>query len=192
MIPHSYRVILIGGSAGSMPVLEEILKQWPADFSIPLVIVLHRLKNVPSELVAILSSYRKLGEPEDKELLLPGHIYLAPQNYHLLIEGDGTFSLDYSETVNFSRPSIDPTFSSAAAVFGPEVLGILLSGASKDGAEGLCDIVDAGGTGIVQDPDSALFSMMPSAALGSCSGVSPMPVAGIIDLIKKISVPYKS
>ncbi|WP_225860212.1 MULTISPECIES: chemotaxis protein CheB [Chitinophaga] len=185
-------MILIGGSAGSMPVLEEILKQWPAHFPIPLVIVLHRLKNVPSELVAILSSYRKLLEPEDKEALLPGHIYLAPQNYHLLIESDVTFSLDYSEPVNFSRPSIDQTFSSAAAVFGEGALGILLSGASKDGTEGLCDIVAAGGTGIVQEPDSALFRFMPASALDSCNGILSMSVTSIIDLIKKISVAYKS
>lgn len=92
-------------------------------------------------------------------------MYLAPQNYHLLVEEDYSFSLDYSEAVNFSRPSIDVTFSNVADVYGEKALGILLSGANKDGARGLCDIIDAGGKGIVQNPDTAEYSAMPSAGI---------------------------
>lgn len=183
---------MIGGSAGSMPVLVELLNQLPSPFFIPVVIILHRLKNVESELDRLLSVQQTIVEPEDKEALLPGNIYLAPQNYHLLIEDDSTFSLDYSEPVNYSRPAIDLSFSSAASVFGPAVLGLLLSGANKDGAAGLCRIVAAGGTGIVQDPLTAEFSMMPQAAMDLCSGVQPMPVNDIIHYLRQISTANKS
>jgi two-component system chemotaxis response regulator CheB len=183
---------MIGGSAGSMPVLVALLRQLPSPFPMPVVIVLHRLKNVESELGRLLSVRQTIVEPEDKEALLPGSIYLAPQNYHLLIEEDGTFSLDYSEPVNYSRPAIDLSFSSAASVYGSQVLGILLSGANKDGAAGLCRIAAAGGTGIAQDPATAEFSMMPQAALDLCAGIQCMRVNDIILYLKNISVANKS
>ena len=191
-IPHKYRILLIGGSAGSMSVLIQLLSQLPSPFIIPVVIILHRLKNVESELDKLLSVQQTITEPEDKEALLPGNIYLAPQNYHLLIEEAGTFSLDCSEPVNYSRPAIDLSFSSAASVFGPGVLGILLSGANKDGAAGLCHIIAAGGTGIVQDPLTAGFSMMPQAAMDLCSHVQPMVVNDIIHYLRNISIANKS
>ena len=191
-LPLKYGILLIGGSAGSMTVLVKLLNQLPSPFPIPVVIILHRLKNVESELDKLLSKQQTIAEPEDKEVILPGHIYLAPQNYHLLIEDDGTFSLDYAEPVNFSRPAIDLTFSSAASAFGARSLGILLSGANKDGAAGLCRIVQAGGTGIAQDPDTAGFSTMPQAAIDLCPGVQPMAINGMIDFLRNISIANKS
>lgn len=180
----SYDIIVIGGSAGSLPAITAILTGLPDKLGVPVVIVLHRLKNVQSELDRLLSVKKKITEPEDKEKILPGHIYLAPQNYHLMLEADHTFMLDYSELVNFSRPSIDMTFSSASAVYGHRVLGILLSGANKDGAEGLCQIVDKGGTGIVQDPATAEFDIMPLAAMAMCNDVFIMSVEEINLYIK--------
>jgi len=191
-IPHKYSILLIGGSAGSMPVLVQLLNQLPSPFIVPVVIILHRLKNVESELNKLLSVQQTIIEPEDKEIILPGNIYLAPQNYHLLIEEDGTFSLDYAEPVNYSRPAIDLSFSSAASVFGSGVLGILLSGANKDGAAGLCRITAAGGTGIVQDPLTAEFSMMPQAAIDLCTNVQPMAANDIIHYLRNISIANKS
>ncbi|WP_429051589.1 chemotaxis protein CheB [Chitinophaga sp. W3I9] len=177
----------MGGSAGSMTVLTKLIKELPATFPMPVMIVIHRLKNVQSELGTLLSGKQKITEPDDKELLLPGHIYLAPQNYHFLIEADGTISLDYSELVNFSRPAIDLSFESAALVFGNAAVGILLSGANKDGAAGLCHIAASGGTAIVQDPQTAEFNTMPQAALDLCSGIQTMSVNDIIRYLRNIS-----
>lgn len=166
-MPAKYKVIIIGGSAGSLSVLTKILDALPDPFDIPIIIILHRQKNVLSEMDRILQAYapgKQIIEPEDKQPVSECCIYLAPQNYHLLIEEDKTFSLDYSEAVLFSRPSIDVTFESAAKVFGPNALAILLSGANHDGTVGLQAVVCNGGTAIVQDPATAAYSIMPMAA----------------------------
>jgi two-component system chemotaxis response regulator CheB len=188
MINPLYDIIAIGGSAGSIPVLIDILEGIPDHFVLPVVIVLHRLKNVQSEMDKLLSVKKSIIEPEDKSLIEPGHIYLAPQNYHLLVEEDHSFSLDYSELVNYSRPSIDIAFSSIAAVYQPKVLGVLLSGANKDGAAGLDSIISAGGTGIVQDPATAVYSAMPQAAIELNQAVqvkSPDEIIAFIGTISK-------
>ncbi|WP_343673067.1 chemotaxis protein CheB [Chitinophaga sp.] len=178
-----YDIITIGGSAGSIAVISAILNALPDQVQTPVVIILHRLRNVQSEMGRLLSSKRRIIEPEDKEAVKPRHIYLAPQNYHLMLEADKTFMLDYSELVNYSRPSIDMTFSSVAEVYGSRALAILLSGANRDGAAGMCDILAAGGTGIVQDPASAAFETMPQAALEMCKGVYILSVEDIIEFI---------
>ncbi|BAV08041.1 two-component system, chemotaxis family, response regulator CheB [Filimonas lacunae] len=161
-------MVLIGGSAGSVSVIMSLIEQLPPDFIHPIVIVLHRLKNVSSELDKILMGlhkHKRVREPEDKDIIRNKHIYLAPQNYHLLIEPDKTFSLDYSEPVHFSRPSIDVTFESAARVFGGNLTAILLSGANQDGAAGLQMIQQQGGQVVVQDPKTAEYPTMPLAAI---------------------------
>ncbi|HEY9262373.1 chemotaxis protein CheB [Chitinophaga sp.] len=191
-IPHKYSILLIGGSAGSMPVLVALLSRLPSPFMIPVVIILHRLKNVESDLDKLLSVQQTITEPEDKEAILPGKIYLAPQNYHLLIEEDATFSLDNTEPVNYSRPAIDLSFSTAASVFGAGAVGILLSGANKDGAAGLCRVMAAGGTGIVQDPKTAEFDIMPQAAIDLCANVQSMAINDIIHYLRNISIANKS
>lgn len=178
-----YDIIAIGGSAGSIAVLTSILDALPDYVQTPIVIVLHRLRNVQSEMGRLLSSRRRIIEPEDKEAIKPRNIYLAPQNYHLMLEADKTFMLDYSELVNYSRPSIDMTFSCVAEVYGNRALGILLSGANKDGAEGMCEIMNAGGTGIVQDPATAAFEAMPQSALDLCQGIHILSVENIIKFI---------
>ncbi|MFL9482275.1 chemotaxis protein CheB [Chitinophagaceae bacterium LWZ2-11] len=131
-----FDLIIIGGSAGSLNIIEEILAALPSTFEIPIIIIIHRMRNVLSEMDKLLSvgtGNKKVIEPEDKTPLKSNYIYLAPQNYHLLIEEDRTLSLDYSEQINFSRPSIDVSFESAAKVFKNKLLAILLSGANKDG-----------------------------------------------------------
>ncbi|PSL31927.1 chemotaxis protein CheB [Chitinophaga ginsengisoli] len=180
---NRFDVITIGGSAGSLLVLTDILDVVPYHLAAPVIIVLHRLRNVQSEMGRLLSSKRRIIEPEDKEPVKEHSIYLAPQNYHLLIEAEKTFMLDYSELVNYSRPSIDMTFSSIADVYGPRSLGILLSGANKDGAAGLCQIIAAGGRGIVQDPETAAFDAMPQSAIQMCDGVQILSIEDIKKII---------
>lgn len=168
MEKKSFNIIVIGGSAGCIEVIVYILKSLPASFQTPVVLVIHRMKNRTSRLDKLLSKDARIQtiiEPEDKEPIQPGKIYLAPQNYHLLVEDDHTFSLDYSEQVNFSRPSIDVSFESIANVFQSKTLAILLSGANKDGASGLAKVIEKGGSAIIQSPNTAQYTTMPLAAI---------------------------
>lgn len=161
-------VIVIGGSAGSLEVIIKIL----ADVFVrkfPILIVLHRKGSADSMLVDILSgrSALRIVEAEEKEPIKPGVVYIAPADYHLLIEKDHTISLDDSEKVNFSRPSIDVTFESAAQIYGSATVAVLLSGGSVDGVEGLKKIKSAGGLCIVQDPETAVVDFMPQQAVNT-------------------------
>ena len=164
---NKYKLIAIGGSAGSLEVVMKIVLQLPVNLQAAVVLVLHR-KNAPDSILAnIIAAKTNLNvkEVEDKELLLPGTIYIAPPDYHLLIEDVQSFSLDSSEKVHYSRPSIDVTFESVADIFGEAAIGILLSGANADGAWGLLKIKQAGGATLVQDPASAEVSFMPQQAI---------------------------
>ncbi|WP_207492981.1 chemotaxis protein CheB [Aridibaculum aurantiacum] len=163
------KILLIGGSAGSLPVLIDILKALPSEFQVPVVLVLHRQRNVVSEMKQVLSSFhqKEIREPDDKDPVEKCCIYLAPQNYHLLIEDNKTFSLDYSEVVRFSRPAIDVTFESAAMIYKAGTIAVLLSGANNDGTEGLRSVISNGGVAIVQDPSTAEFAAMPLAAISA-------------------------
>lgn len=161
------RLLVIGGSAGSIEVILKFLpgiKKYPA-FSI--VIVLHRKSSGDSSLSELFATRTEVPvkEIEDKEYMQPGHIYVAPADYHLLFEKDTTFSLDFSEKVNYSRPSIDVTFESAADSYGAELCCLLLSGANADGVEGLRMVKRHGGWLAVQDPDTAESPFMPQNAL---------------------------
>lgn len=181
---RGYDIIVIGGSAGSLSVITSILDGLPDQLRPPVIIVLHRLKNVESEMGRLLSANKFIVEPEDKEPVKDYHLYLAPQNYHLMVEADKTFMLDYSELVNYSRPSIDMTFSSVAETYGSRALGILLSGANKDGAAGLCQMMAAGATGLVQDPETASFEVMPRSAIELCRDIKVLSIDEIIKFIK--------
>lgn len=161
-----FPVVVIGGSAGSLEVILRMLQDLTNN-RLAIILVIHRKGSLHSDLPELLSlkSAMIVKEAEEKEPIRAGYFYVAPADYHLLIEKNGTMSLDYSEKVNFSRPSIDVTFECAAGVFGQKVTGILLSGANADGAEGLKAIRRAGGVCVVQDPGSALVSFMPQHAL---------------------------
>ncbi|MGN6418963.1 MAG: chemotaxis protein CheB [Pseudobacter sp.] len=168
LLNRQFKMIVIGGSAGSLQVLLRLLPELRASLSATIVIVLHRKPSSDETLIDLLSTRTALPvrEVEEKEIIQPGTIYIAPADYHLLIESDHTFSLDVSEKVNYSRPSIDITFESAAEVYGPSLLGILLSGANSDGQEGMQFIKNAGGFCVVQDPDTAEVAYMPMQAIG--------------------------
>lgn len=162
-----YKAIIIGGSAGSFSVVSKILSKLKSGFNTPIILCLHRLKHVRSGLVEgiNLKSNIKVIEPFDKEKLKNECAYLAPSNYHLFIEFDKTFSLSTEEPLNHSRPAIDYTFSSAAQVYRDNCIGILLTGANRDGAMGLKEIHLKNGYTIVQDPNTCDIKTMPQAAL---------------------------
>ena len=161
------RHIIIGGSAGSFQTVVKITENIKNDFPFAVFLILHRLKSVKTGFVEALSTKNKIKliEPFDKEMIVPGTVYLAPSNYHLYIEYDSSISLSTEETVNHSRPSIDIAFSSAASSLGERAIGILLSGANADGAQGLFELHKAGGMTIIQSPSNAQIPTMPQAAL---------------------------
>lgn len=177
---HTCEFILIGGSAGSLEVLFKLLPLLRADLPFPMALVLHRRNSADSSLSGLLGSktLNPTQEVEDKDPITPGRIYLAPADYHLLIERDRSFSLDYSEKINFSRPSIDVTFESAAEVYGPGLVAILLSGANEDGTNGLTAVKRAGGTVVVQNPDTAQMPFMPHYAL------THLPIDYVFDILQ--------
>lgn len=158
--------VVIGGSAGSLEVLRPVVRELPLELSCPVVIVIH-LPSHSSGLAELLGTDTSLPvkQVEDKEPISAGTIYIAPPSYHLLIESHGAFALSVDPPVHFSRPSIDVLFETACDVYGAKLIGVLLSGASEDGAAGLQEIHAAGGTTIVQSPLSAEVAIMPAAAL---------------------------
>ncbi|HLN94305.1 MAG TPA: chemotaxis protein CheB [Flavobacterium sp.] len=165
-VTHPCRLLVIGGSAGSLDILLQIVpKLEPVSF--PIVIVLHRRnsEDLALEELMEIKSALPVAEVEDKTRLLPGHVYLAPADYHLLFEKSGFLSLDDSERIHFSRPSIDVSFESAADAYGPTVVGLLLSGANADGSKGLEAIRKAGGHTVAQDPVTAEVPLMPRMAI---------------------------
>ena len=160
-------VIIFGGSAGSIEVIMNIFPFIPEDYPFAIVVVLHRKNTVEHHLEDVLSRKAKIPviEIQDKMQLKPANIYIAPGDYHLLVDETGLCTLDYSEKVNYSRPSIDVTFDCFANAFGNRCIGILLSGANSDGAESLKNIQDHGVLTIVQSPESAAVATMPMAAI---------------------------
>ncbi len=162
-------VIVIGGSAGALDALAELVGALPADCAVPVVVVLHVRPDRPSLLESVLAGRGRLAvrEAEDKAPLSARTIHVAPPNYHLLLERRGCLSLSVDPPQRFSRPSIDVTFESAADAFGDGVVAVLLSGASDDGAQGLARIAAKGGMTMVQDPASAEARTMPEAALAA-------------------------
>lgn len=158
--------IFIGGSAGSLEVLLKVLPDLKENIGFAIVVVLHRKPGSDEILTELLASrtHIPVKEVEEKDKVEPGFIYLAPSDYHLLLEKDATFSLDHTEKVNYSRPSIDVTFESAADLYKDALVGMLLSGANADGVAGLLKIKKLGGRVIIQHPDSAMVSYMPAQA----------------------------
>lgn len=161
------KALVIGGSAGSLEVLLKILPELSTDLSFPIIIVVHRKQGTDFLLSDLLTSKTKLKvkEVEEKEDVNAQTIYIAPSGYHLLIEKDLTFSLDYSEKVNFSRPSIDVTFQSAAEVYTNKLACLLLSGSNADGVNGLKAVKINGGLALAQDPTTAAMGYMPEQAI---------------------------
>ena len=164
---NQHAAIVLGTSAGGLYALSYLLQVLPADYPLPVIIVQHRYRDQKDLLEEILQAKCaiKIKQADEKEKIEKGIVYIAPPDYHLLIETDLTFSLTTDAFVSYSRPSIDVLFESAALAFGKQLTGILLTGANSDGAAGLLAIATCGGVTIAQSPAEAQFPYMPQAAI---------------------------
>ncbi|HEX4142081.1 MAG TPA: chemotaxis protein CheB [Pirellulales bacterium] len=168
--PHRAEAIVIGVSAGALDALSTLLPVLPRDFPLPVLVVVHLPAHKESLIVNLLRPKCQVDvrEAEDKEPIRAATVFFAPPDYHMLVETDGRLSLSAEEPVNFSRPSIDVLFETAADAYGAGLIGIVLTGANNDGSRGLRAVLDRGGIGLVQRPDLAIASAMPAAALDAC------------------------
>lgn len=183
------KYIVIGGSAGSFRVIVKLINSLPANYPLPIILCLHRLKHVRSGFTEALEIKSQINiiEPHDKMHIKAGQIYLAPANYHLTIELGNHFTLSTYENVNHSRPSIDLTFETAATVFRNKMVGILLSGANKDGAAGMRAVKLAGGYTIIQNPAECQARTMPEAAQKLTKIDSVMSTNQIIEFLLNLA-----
>ncbi|WP_017733163.1 chemotaxis protein CheB [Nafulsella turpanensis] len=190
---NRYKAVVIGGSAGSFQGITRILSGIPQDFSLPIIMCLHRLKHVRNGFTEALSikSIKPVTEPCDKENIKKGQVYLAPANYHMSIELGNSFSLSTEEMVNNSRPAIDITLETAAYVYKDRLIGILLSGANRDGALGMKKIKERGGLTIVQDPADCMIDTMPAAAMQLTEIDHCLNIDGIIRFLIELDKQYK-
>jgi len=164
---RQFAAVVIGASAGGVNALLEILPALPKSTPFPVVVVLHVMKGRQNQLAEVFQQRLavRVLEAADKDELHPGTLYFAPAGYHLSVEEGGVLSLSQEEPVHFARPAIDITMASAADVYGPQLAGILLTGANQDGAAGLAAIGAAGGLTVVQDPLEAQVAVMPNEAI---------------------------
>jgi two-component system chemotaxis response regulator CheB len=186
---QDYKAVVIGGSAGSFQVVVRILQSLPKNFNYPILLCLHRLKHVRSGFVEAISlkSNIPVVEPYDKTHIKPGTGYLAPANYHMYVELANQISLSTEEPVNHSRPAIDLTYMSAASAYRNKLVGIILSGANRDGASGMKKIADLGGTTIVQDPQECEVRTMTEATLNVTDVSHVYKTDQIIQFLRNIS-----
>jgi two-component system chemotaxis response regulator CheB len=183
---HNSELLLLGGSAGSFKPIYQAVKNFPADLDKTVLIVIHRKKNFFSEIAKLFSDSSRIliQEVSDKETIINNTIYIAPSNYHTLIEKDKSFSLDVSEPVWYSKPSIDVAFDSASDIYCEKCTAVLFSGANPDGAEGLLKIRKNGGLTIVQDPNEAEMGEMPQAAVDMGAAEYILSTKDIFELLQ--------
>lgn len=186
--------VVIGASAGAIGALTQLLQPLHKGFTLPILVVVHVPADRPSALAELFAELCALEvkEAEDKEPVRPGVIYFAAADHHLLVEADHRLSLSRDEAVLYSRPSIDVLFASAADAYGTELLGIVLTGANSDGAEGLRAIVAQGGAAWVQDPSTAEATAMPQAALHACPGAGSAAPLAIGEALAHLANPVRS
>ena len=187
-----YSVVAIGTSWGGLAALTTLLRELPADFSIPVVVVQHRSPDSERLLGRLLQDATDLRvcEIEDKDELTPGTVHLAPANYHVLIE-DGYTSLSVEEPVRFSRPSIDVMLTSAADTYGAAAIGVVLTGANEDGAQGLAHIVKRGGRALVQNPKTAEIPIMPEAAIRAVPTAEVLSLDALVSRLIELSADHE-
>ncbi len=192
-LSNSYKAVVIGGSAGSFQGVVKILAQLPKGFPLPIIMCLHRLKHVRNGFVEALSikSVVQVTEPNDKESIKKGNVYLAPANYHMSVELGNHFALSTEEMINNSRPSIDITLGTCAYAYKEKLIGILLSGANKDGALGMKYIHERGGLTIVQEPTECMIDTMPRSALAATQIDHVLKVEQIVQFLKDLDLQYR-
>jgi len=190
MIGAGYSAVVIGASAGGTNALQQILPRLPANFPIPIIIAqhLHPLQDGAAIIHYSGGSPLTVKDADEKESIRPGFVYFAPPNYHLLVEADYTFSLSIDPKVNFTRPSVDVLFESAADAYGAGLIGIVLSGANQDGAAGLLYIKKHGGLTIAQDPADAEVSYMPRAAVETAQPGHVLTAAAICKFLIELTM----
>ncbi|MBV1872118.1 MAG: chemotaxis protein CheB [Gammaproteobacteria bacterium] len=183
-------LIVIGASWGGLDALSTVLSPLPSDFSVPILVAQHRKRNqLETTLLTDILHERcplKVIDPEDKEEIEAGHIYISPCDYHMLVEDKGLLALSSEELVNHSRPSIDLLFESAAEAYKKNLLGVILTGANSDGAKGLSHIESMGGRCIVQDPETAEMDTMPLAAIAATQTDEILPLSSITSVLIEI------
>lgn len=185
-----YRIVLVGTSFGGVEALERVLPGLSPALRVPVVVVQHRSRDADGGLCEFLRDHCRLpvAEPNDKDAVEPGRVYLAPRDYHLLVE-DGRFALSVDAPVTYARPSIDVLFESAADVYGGDAIGVVLTGANRDGARGLARIKERGGFAVVQDPAEAESRTMPEAAREAAKIDRVLGLAGIAPLLNELCLP---
>jgi two-component system chemotaxis response regulator CheB len=173
-------LVVIGTSLGGLSALEILLRALPREFPLPIAVVQHRLADSDDTLSLVLQIHCALPvvEPDDKDPIEPGRVYIAPADYHLLVDR-GSFSLSTEAKVCYARPSIDVLFESAAESYGEGVIGVILTGASRDGSYGLSKIKERGGVTVVQDPATAESPTMPEAAIAAAKVDRVLPLQDI-------------
>ena len=171
----AYEIIVVGTSWGGLVALGQLIDGLPQTFELPMVIIQHRHKGSGQLMQTLLQSHTSISvcEVEDKTSVVPGRVFIAPPDYHVLFDDEGSFALSTEAPVRYSRPSIDVTFESAADVYGEHTVGVVLTGANADGARGLKRIVDRGGLALAESP------MMPTAALRSVPGARQLTIPQI-------------
>lgn len=175
-----YQIVVIGGSAGGLESVASILGDLPADFPAPILVVIHLHPKYTSHAAEILRRRTRLAidDAREHETITPGKVYIAPPDRHLLVN-KGTIELANTPAVNYTRPAIDRTFDSVVKAYGSKVIGIVLSGSGRDGSEGLRTIKEAGGFAIVEDPVTARFPAMPTAAVSASTVDCILPLKAI-------------
>jgi len=186
---RNFRAVVIGVSTGGVQALKKLLGPLPAEFTLPILVVQHIGPDAGSGLARLLDEYcvLRVKEADEQDEILPGTVYLAPANYHLLVERDGYLALSADPCVSFARPSVDVLFESAAEVFGPQLIGIVLTGANSDGSRGLKSIKQHGGIAIVQDPAGAEARQMPQAALAATRVDHVVDLDGMAALLQQLA-----
>lgn len=177
---YQSEIVVVGTSWGGLRALKDLVGALPAGYRIPIVIVQHRHRDSDSVLAGLLQECTSLTvcEVEDKQPILPAHVFVAPPDYHLLV-ARGSLELSTEAPVRYSRPSIDVTFASAADAYGEQAVGVVLTGANADGAEGLARIVARRGLAFVQDPATAVSPAMPAAAVAAVPSARVLTIDGI-------------
>ena len=186
-----YEAIVIGVSSGGMNAMKVLFSLLPKEFNTPIIIVQHISSQSENLWIRLLNDKSNIyiKEADEKESIEHGKVYIAPPNYHLLIERNKTFSLTVDERVNFARPSIDVLFESAAEAYKNKLIGVILTGSNNDGTNGLKRIKEYGGLTIVQDPATAESSYMPASAIAVVQMDYILTLENIIKLLIKIDAP---
>ena len=182
------QAVVVGASAGALEVLSDILPELPADYPLPVIVVVHIPADKESMMVPLLQekSDIKIEEAVDKVPLAPGKVIFAPPNYHVMLEKGKTIALSTERPVHFSRPSIDVLFETAAEAYRNNLVAVLLTGANSDGAAGIKCVVEKGGIALVQDPKEAEAPVMPQAAINTGADVHVLGVKGIVSKLLEL------